>query len=330
MRRPDQDRPTCVARVSATSAVTCDDGKTVVLWTGIDSSGNGSKRKFKKDHKKKVAYVSVSTAANKVFAASWDGDVTVKNLLDPDAENLLTFTKHYADGTDEDKKPQVWVVVPSSTGSHALSGANNGEIKYWDATSGEVLATFKDGNERIAGLAFRPAGAPPNTTQFLSAHEDGKALMWQFPNTNPANWSIVRTFPHGFSDEPVNTVAVDKDGKFAVSAGFDRTARVWDLSQPNGADPIAVVEDVHEDLIWRVAISPSGDTFAVASQDGTVRLFNLMTGEQFADPDGDPVYAEEKWGAMGVDFLRDNRIIYTTATSTAKHFKIWNILEVFP
>jgi WD40 repeat protein len=319
--------------VSDTSAVTCDDRKQVVLWENIDPPNKPKKTKFTKDHVKKVAYVSVSTV-NTVFAASFDGDVTVRNLLAPNANPLLTFTKHYADGTAPDKRPEVWVVTPSPDGTRALSGANNGEIKYWDVASGgeNVLVPFKDSDERVAALAFRPAGAPAGKTQFLSGHEDGKALIWQFDNNMPAPAAPIDTLPHGNLD-PVNTVAVDKDGKFAVSAGFDRTARVWDLSKPGSAGPKFVVEGIHDDLIWRAAISPNGKKFALASQDGTVRLFDLLTGAEFPGPPmfpGFDQHKDEQWGAMGVDFLSDTRIVYTTADSGLDHIKTWDIPANWP
>jgi WD40 repeat protein len=114
----------------------------------------------------------------------------------------------------------------------------------------------------------------------------------------------------------VNTVAATSDGSTAISAGFDRTARIWDLTKPN--DPATIID--HDDIVWRVAISPDDSKFATASQDGTVRLFNI---------DGTPIAATppvEPGGVMGVAFLTSGQIVYTTGTADGnKDIKVWTL-----
>jgi len=324
--RPDIPRPTGVARVSDNSAVTCEDGGKIVLWGNIDPPNtppnNVTKDQFQKDHDKKVAYVSV--AAGRVFAASFDGKVTVRDLGRPHVDPLHTLP-HPATG--EGDPPEVWVVIPTPDGKFALAGENTGKIVLWDVDNEVVKATFKDGDERVAALAWRPVGAPAGRMQFVSGHEDGKAVLWQFnPTANPIVGTIVRRFPHDNRDEPVNSVAVSPNGMVLVSVGFERIARVWNLTN---AAPIATVEDF-EDLIWRVAISPDGKKFATASQDGTVRLFRLSNGQEFPGQTGFDQQKMEQWGAMGVDFLKNTRIIYTTSNSGNDHFKTWDVPANWP
>jgi WD40 repeat protein len=223
-------------------------------------------------------------------------------------------------------RPEVWVVIPTPDGKFALAGENTGKIVLWDVDNKVVKATCKDGDERVAALAWRPVGAPTGTMQFVSGHEDGKAVLWQYdPTANPMI-KMVRQFPHDNRDEPVNSVAVSPNGKVLVSAGFERIARVWNLTN---AAPITKVEDF-EDRIWRVAICPDGKKFATASQDGTVRLFRLSSGEEFPGQTGFDQRKTTQWGAMGVDFLNNTRIIYTTGDSGRQHFDTWDIPGNWP
>jgi len=316
--RPDIARPTCVAGVSETSAVTCDDGKTVVLWD-LSDLAHPKRQKFQKDHNKKMAYVSVSAMSKRVFAASFDGDVTVRNLDRPGDNPIQTFTKHYSAGTPEDKRPEIWVVVPSENGDRALSGANNGDILFWTVPGGTVKRKFHDANERVAALAFLPPSGA--NTRFLSGHEDGKMVLWEFNEGSPTVAPTSRELRHGRPNFPVNTIAVNRGGTVAVSAGFDMIPRIWDLAQGTRIDP----PQVHEDVIWRVAISPNGKKFVTASQDGTVRLFDIRDGTEF--PGG---HVDIQWGGMGVDFLSDTRIVYTTEDSNKDHVKTWDIPPNWP
>jgi WD40 repeat protein len=284
--RPRIDRPTCLAVASATRVLTCDDGRRVVLWTKHDTSFD--RTPFNGNHLNKASYVDV--LGTRIVAASFDGKVSVRDLGAP-GNMPRTFRQH----TDLPIRPagrevEVWVAVLSEDGM-ALSGDNFGNILYWDATANNppIRNGFKDADEWVAGLAFVPGAQ----TRFLSGHEDGKMILWNItdvdpdpdpahPNLNPPNLQK-HFFRHPSRDLPVNSVAVTDDGSRAISAGFDGTARIWDLTTlavpPAENTPLHVVE--HDDIVWRVSISPKNSKFDTASQDGTVRLFRVADGVEW-------------------------------------------------
>ena len=67
----------------------------------------------------------------------------------------------------------------------------------------------------------------------------------------------------------VMTVAFAPDGQELLSAGLDRTLRLWTLGEPRGGRLLAR----HDDDVTAVACSPDGQTIASASADQTVRLW---------------------------------------------------------
>ena len=323
--RPNEPRPTCLAKVSATSVITCEDGKKTILWRDVDQPNMNDK--FRRDHKTKVAYVSVHTDSDRVFSAGFDGDVGVHKLSDPNANpsdgSLDPFTGHYPAGTPDNQKPQVWVVIPSPNGSHALSAENTGRILYWEVASRTVKKEFFDAPARVAALAFV---SPLNgLTRFLAGDEHGKMVLWAFSEADLTAAATKLDVPCGNPNSPVNTIAVTDDRNSAVSAGFDKIARVWNVE---GADPVQMKETPEQDdIIWRVAISPDGRKFATASQDQTVRLFDMSNGNEFpVQPPGVDRRKNEPDGVMGVAFLSDTRIAYTAGKSSKpKHFEIWDV-----
>jgi WD40 repeat protein len=58
-----------------------------------------------------------------------------------------------------------------------------------------------------------------------------------------------------------------------VSAGVDRTVRLWDAVHPAA---IAILTG-HTDTVYAAAFSPDGKTIASASADRTVRLWQVRT-----------------------------------------------------
>ena len=322
--RPDVPRPTCLAKVSQNKVITCEDGKTTILWSDVGQTNK--KDKFKKDHKTKVAYVSVHADTDRVFSAGFDGDIIIRKLSDPNDQADPPFTGHYAPNIPENQRPQVWVVVPSANGSHALSAANTGHILYWDVTNHAVVRRFFDSPGRVAALAFV---SPRNgKTRFLAGDEHGKMVLWRFSETDPPDITKHETLFDN-RNAPVNTIAVTVDGNRAVSAGFDRIARVWNVQ---GDVPLKIAETPEQDdLIWRVAISPDGRKFATASQDQTVRLFDMSNGNEFPGQAGIDPHKNEPDGVMGVAFLSDTRIVYTAGKSAKiKHFEIWDVPANWP
>lgn len=65
-------------------------------------------------------------------------------------------------------------------------------------------------------------------------------------------------------------MAFSPDGRVLASGSFDRTVRLWDLTDPHHP---AVVLD-HGGEVEGVAFAPDGRTLASASSDGTIRLWD--------------------------------------------------------
>ena len=68
------------------------------------------------------------------------------------------------------------------------------------------------------------------------------------------------------------SAAFSPDGKRVVTASYDHTARVWDLSGPR---PVAIVLEGHTDIVWSAAFSPDGKRVVTASWDHTARVWDL-------------------------------------------------------
>ncbi|MDI7276330.1 MAG: protein kinase, partial [Anaerolineae bacterium] len=83
----------------------------------------------------------------------------------------------------------------------------------------------------------------------------------------------LRTF-EGHSST-VTSVAVTADGRCAVSAGWEKSLRVWEL----GSGECRCTLEGHKDWVTSVALSPDGRYVASGSRDNTVRLWELATGE---------------------------------------------------
>jgi WD40 repeat protein len=91
-------------------------------------------------------------------------------------------------------------------------------------------------------------------------------------------------------------VAFSPDGKHALSGGFDKILRFWDVEKGREIHRC----EGHTHVVWTVAFSPDGRHALSGSQDQTVRLWEVGTGKQAC-----PTMKGHKGVVCSVAFLPD-------------------------
>uniref|UniRef100_A0AAU3GWU6 Novel STAND NTPase 1 domain-containing protein n=1 Tax=Streptomyces sp. NBC_01401 TaxID=2903854 RepID=A0AAU3GWU6_9ACTN len=65
------------------------------------------------------------------------------------------------------------------------------------------------------------------------------------------------------------------DGHTLATASYDRTVRLWDVTDPTRPEQLGKPLKGHESWVSSAVFSPDGNTLASASDDGTIRLWNV-------------------------------------------------------
>jgi len=152
-----------------------------------------------------------------------------------------------------------WIAY-SPDGSTIAITADQG-LTLWDTDDGRRLRMFPTDAE-ASGIAFSPDGAT------IAASGGFGAASWDV-----ASGRLLTRFER--HDDWVNRVHFDGDGALAVTAGEDRTARVWDAA--TGAQRAVIRE---RNPIRDAVLSPDGRLVATIVWDpGTLRLWSASTGD---------------------------------------------------
>ena len=82
-------------------------------------------------------------------------------------------------------------------------------------------------------------------------------------------------------------VAFSPDGRYVLSGGYEKVARLWDVETQREIRRF----EGHDSYVFAVAFSPDGTSVLTGSRDGTARLWNVETGEELRrfDADSDAV-----------------------------------------
>jgi eukaryotic-like serine/threonine-protein kinase len=199
-------------------------------------------------------------------------------------------------------------VAFSPDGSLIASGAQS--VRFWDAATGELVASFPSIPAGVAALTFSHDGR-----HLVSGTRRGEGLVWNVPTFGGT--VLRRTGEHisasalsadgarmvityGQTIEVLDTgngrtelawhveadptdaqraLAISPDGKRLASGWGDRVLRIWDLS--NGREVAALSGHTHR--ITSIDWSPDGDRVISGSLDSTARVWEVESRRAVAE-----------------------------------------------
>jgi WD40 repeat protein len=150
-------------------------------------------------------------------------------------------------------------------------GRRPGEVKVWDAQTGQDILTLKGHAGGVYSVAFSPDGR-----RLATASDDGTVKVWD----SQTGQDTLTLKGHGGA---VWSVAFSPDGKRLASGSEDSTVKVWDaqMGQPR------LTLKGHAFAVQSVVFSPDGKRLASGSgvffhgrTAGELKLWDAATGQE--------------------------------------------------
>jgi WD40 repeat protein len=218
--------------------------RTVRLW---DAATGHQLRKLE-EHTGEVLAVAFSPDGGWLASAGGRPEGIVRLWDAATGQHLRTFDAHTT---------WVWGVAFSPDGRLAAA-SQDGTVRIWDAATGQELVKVRP---LVTRVAFSPDGR-----RLAAAGPDGAVRIWDAPTRQTA-----LTFQGHTAS--ILGVAFSPDGKQLASVG-DQIVKVWNAA--TGEETLCLAGHTH--WVVGVAFSPDRRRLASASQDGTVKVWDLATG----------------------------------------------------
>ncbi|MBL7798627.1 MAG: caspase family protein [Saprospiraceae bacterium] len=182
----------------------------------------------------------------------------------------------------------------SPDGQLVLTGSSDGTAKLWDMRTGLVLddVVKSGGNVRFS----------PDGKHFLTAyHGSGSAYIWHTPTGKLVHKLDGK---HG----NITTVDYSPNGKHVVTAGLDKTVKIWDAETGN------LLHEIKGHS--RATFSPDSRLVAVRTADSTARIWNVQNDTLIQTLKG------HKHNVLSCCFSPDSRYVATASRDTT--VKLWD------
>lgn len=228
---------------------------------GIWDLQTGAPRVSLVGHAGWIRWCSISADGKHAVTANSDETLIVWDLENIDSAQGAT-TKHYQ---------PVRGCAFSPDGSRAISTSEEKSLSVWDLNENKQISNF--------------IGHHYNDFLDCAIHPDGKAAV----TTSSDNTLVVRSLEtneklqqllgHEVLEYPylgVFRCAFSEGGTLLVSAGGDKTLRLWDTRSWSLIGTL----NGHGDRVFGCAISPSGKFIVSAGFDSTVRLWDTASREE--------------------------------------------------
>ena len=226
-------------------------------WGRLKHVCSGAAKKLDADGR--VEAVSVDENFQRIAVGSRSGKATVWSL----AESRLLFDLPHS---------RHWVhdVAFSPDGTLLATACSDGQLRLFDATTGQMMASTMAHRDSVLSVSFSPDGRglvtssydktigiwdvaePQDVTQIqrlrghswwvheavyspdglhiVSAGHDGKVIVWKRSSDEP-NATFEERAQFAGHDGPVYAVAFSPDSKHIATGGHDKRVMVWDYSR---------------------------------------------------------------------------------------------------
>ena len=224
--------------------------------------------------------VAISNNGGEIVTGGSDGKVVLWNA----ETRTMSKTLYAAAGSPRSESKILCVAFNNTSPTLVASSGSDGVVRFWKLGADEYSNPFKQlvipNKSTVSSIAFSPGS--PGVNCIAVASYDKKIRIYDV-YSGRAETPLAMFDAHAIS---VTSLAWFPAGQQLVAAG-GKTVHIWDTRiRKQEVFPRTLAG--HNKLVRSVAVSRDGRFIASGSDDGTVRIWNGVTGVQIGPPLSSP------------------------------------------
>lgn len=169
---------------------------------------------------------------------------------------------------------RIFSIEFSPDGTRLISGSEDQLIRIWNVETGQLLHCLKRHTDEVRSIAVHPSGQ-----WFASAGCDRTIRFWDIESGQCLGKTEVQ-------EARLHSIAFSPNGEQLISSS-DRAIQIWSVVRSAESDQASDCYSLflqqtlqgHTAPIRSIAVCANGDYFASGSNDHTIRIWSLKTGE---------------------------------------------------
>ncbi|KAD4585632.1 hypothetical protein E3N88_23233 [Mikania micrantha] len=198
------------------------------------------------------------------------------------------------------------IVFENSSGK-LVSGGQDHTVKMWDSTTGRLTQTYNGCLGSVLDLSITH-----DNRCIIAASSSNNLYVWD------ANSGRVRHTLTGHKDKVCAVDVSRSSARHVVSAGYDRTIKVWDLNKGYCINTIMFPSNCNA-----LSFSPDGQTIFSGHVDGHLRLWDIQTGKLLSE------VAAHSLAVTSISLSRNGNTILTSGRDNLHNLFDTRTLEVW-
>jgi WD40 repeat protein len=181
-------------------------------------------------------------------------------------------------------------------------------LKVWNMETGQLIRSF--GPLKMSRVALSPDG---QTLAVSSEFGEAKIFLWDIQTGK-----LSRTLDGNADWVPL--MLFSPDGQTLLSNVYDKDllkSQIWDLKTGDQIRPIPTYSDSLSGLVYSLAYSKDGHMVARSGAEGTVKIWNLRTGQLIQTINNPPI------GVSSIAFSPNGQTLATG--SPDQRVKLWDL-----
>lgn len=146
------------------------------------------------------------------------------------------------------------------------AGYENGSIRIWDSTSGELMITFNGHKSAVSSLKFDPMG-----TRLVSGSKDSDLIVWDLVG----EVGLYRL--RGHRDQVTDLEFLEEN--IVISCGKEGLVKVWDLDTQHCVE----THVSHRGECWGLAVDEDNGTIMTVGNDKEIKVWKYESENKLGE-----------------------------------------------